>query len=90
MAYARSPAASFMRTVSHPLIAVGYTHASRVMAPVRSREVASATVTQSLTPSNDNAPPYFPPVVQAAPEIVPVFPFPERSARVVPEPASKL
>jgi hypothetical protein len=47
------------------------------------------TVTQSSIPSNDRAAPYFPSVVQAAPEIVPLFPLPEASARVEPAPASK-
>ena len=77
-------------TVSQPLIAVGNTHASSVMAAVRSSELESLTVTQSLTPSNDSALPYLPLVVQVAPEIVPVFPLPEVSASVEPVPASKL
>ena len=49
----------------------------------------SVTVTQSLTPSNESAPPFFPAADQVAPEIVPVWPRPEMSARVVPLPASK-
>src|SRR5262245_22393190 len=79
-----------MITVSQPLIAPGFTHASRVMAPDRSSELASLTVTQSLTPSNDSAPPYLPPAVQAAPESVPLFPWLLESAAVVPLPSLKL
>jgi hypothetical protein len=73
-----------MSTVSQPLMAEGRTHASTVMPVVRSREAASATVTQSLTPSNDRAPPYLPAAVQAAPETVPALELPEPSAAVVP------
>ena len=66
---------------------VGRTQASRVMPVFRSSVAASATVTQSLTPSKLSALPFFP-VVQVAPEMVPALPLPERSASVVPEPAS--
>src|SRR5918995_1770857 len=52
-----------MSTVSQALIVERLTHASRVMAVVRSREGASATVTQSFTPSNDRALPNLPEVV---------------------------
>src|SRR5438093_9378728 len=78
-----------MSTVSQPLIAVGDTQASSVMPVVRSREAASATVTQLLTPPNDRALPYFPLVVQVAPETVPLFPLPEASAATVPAPSLK-
>src|SRR4051812_305507 len=60
------------------------------MAPVRSSELLSGTLTRSLTPSNDSAPPNLPAVVQTAPEIVPGLLLPDRSATVVPPPASKL
>ena len=56
------------------------------MPVVRSRSGTSVMVTQSLTPSNVSAPPYFPEPVQVAPEIVPVCPLPDASATVDPEP----
>src|SRR5215217_6288646 len=77
-------------TVSHPLMAVGYTQASNVSAPARSKLFASAIVTRAFVPLNDRALPYFPAVVQVAFVMVPLFPFPDVSARVVPVPASKL
>src|SRR6185503_15569722 len=51
-------------------------------------EVDPFTVTQSLAPSNDSAPPFRPAVVHVAPLSVPVFPLPETSATVGPLPAS--
>src|SRR3954453_11839630 len=54
----------------------GLTQASRVMPVVRSRELASGTVTQSLTPLNDSPPPFFP-ATCVGPASVPVFPEPE-------------
>ena len=68
---------------------VGRTQASSVIAVVRSRAAVSATVTQSLTPSNESAPPFLPAADQVAPEIVPACPRPEMSASVGPLPASK-
>ena len=56
--------------------AAGYTQASSVIPVVRSSEAASGTVTQSLTPSNESAPPCRPLAVHVAPEIVPVLPVP--------------
>ena len=73
-----------------PLRAVGYTHASSVMPPVRSSEAESATVTQESAPLNHRALPYLPAVVQVAPETAPVLPCPEASAAVVPTPSLKL
>ena len=70
-------------------MAVGLTQASSVIPFVRSRLFASATVTQSFTPSNDSAPPDWPPVTQDAPEIVPVCP-PTVLAAVVPDPSSNV
>ena len=67
--------------------ALGLTQASTVMRFVRSSEAASATVTQSLTPSNASAAPVLP-VPHVAPEIVPIRLLPESSATVVPLPAS--
>ena len=69
--------------------AAGFTHASSVIPFERSREFASATVTQLEEPLNDNAPPNLPATLHVAPLIVPLFPFPERSASVVPVPALK-
>ena len=62
----RLPGCSFIRTVrQRDPIAVGRTQASSVMPVVRSSESASATVTQSLTPSKLSAPPNLPPVLRA-------------------------
>src|SRR5438067_8275253 len=79
-----------MSTHSHPLIAVGLTQASRVIALARSSVLESATVTQLFVPLNDRALPNFPPADQVAFEIVPVFPLPEASPSVEPVPSSKL
>src|SRR4051812_30005905 len=85
------PVHSFTATaVQAVLAAVGLTHASRVMAPVRCRDAESATVTQLLVPLKDRALPNLPAVLQVAAVIVPVFPLPEASATVVPVPSSKL
>src|SRR5260370_742754 len=43
--------------------------------------------TRALVPLKTSALPYFPAVVQVAFAIVPVFPFPEESATVVPVPS---
>jgi hypothetical protein len=43
--------------------------------------------TRALLPLKTSAFPYFPAVVQVAFAIVPVFPFPEESATVVPVPS---
>src|SRR3954468_18172576 len=45
----------------------------------RSRLGLSGTVTTSLTPSNESAPPNLPAVVRVAPEIVPALPRPDAS-----------
>src|SRR5437867_3080842 len=78
-----------MITEFQPLKTDGLTHASSVMPAVRSRSLASATVTQSLTPSKDNAAPFLPAVDQEAPEMVPVCALPDASAVDVPVPSSK-
>src|SRR5262245_13764031 len=65
----------------------GLTQASRVMPVVRSRLVECGIVTQSFTPSNDNVPPYRPAAVQVAPDTVPLFPVPDMSAVVAPDPS---
>src|SRR5207237_7485923 len=60
-----------------------------VIALVRWSDAESGTVTQLLLleASKLSAPPYFP-AAQAAPVIVPVLPFPERSVTAVPAPSS--
>src|SRR4051794_2014753 len=63
---------------------LGLTHASSVAAVVRSSEFASATVTQSLTPSKDSAPPYLPPVAHVGPDSVPLLPDGDASLADVP------
>src|SRR3954471_112127 len=82
---------SLNRTVRQALPSeLGRTHASAVMPVVRSRSLASAIETASLTPSNDSAPPVLPVALQLAPLIVPGWFLPETSASVLPLPASKL
>src|SRR5919201_2321283 len=78
-----------MATVRHiEPSAVGRTQASTVEPVVRSSEAESATVTRSLTPSNESARPCLP-VTREAPEIVPALPRPELSATVEPDASSK-
>ena len=85
------PGVSLSTTVCQSLPApLGRTQPESVIAFVRSRSAASATVTQSSTPSNKSAPPFLPAADQVAPEIVPVWPLPVASASVEPVPASKL
>ena len=67
----------------------GLTHASSVIPLERCSEAASGTVTSALVPLNCSALPYLPVAAQVAPVIVPVLPFPDASATVVPEPSSK-
>jgi hypothetical protein len=71
----------------HVGVAVGYTHASRVMPPVSCSEAVCGTVTRALVPLKTSAPPYFPDAVHVAPLIVPVLPFPDTSATVLPLPS---
>src|SRR3954451_8531327 len=59
-----------------------------VMPVVRSREFASATVTQLLTPLKLNAPPNLPAVVRVGPLSVPTLPCPDASVAVVPDVSS--
>src|SRR2546427_10745789 len=66
----------------------GFTQAERVKEPERSREFESNTVTLAAMPSKDNALPAIP-ALHTGPFIkVPVLPFPEESATVVPVPSS--
>ena len=69
--------------------AVGFTHASNVIAEVSSSEGESLMVTIELVPLNTSALSYFPDVVHVALDIVPVFPFPDKSATVAPVPSLK-
>ncbi len=64
------------------------THASRVIAEVRWRDVASGTVTTEFPPLKLRALPNLP-RTHAVLASVPVFPFPDESVAVVPEPALK-
>ena len=68
--------------------ATGLIHASIVIPVVRSSSGASGIVTMLEEPLKDSAPPYLPAAVQAAFTIVPVFPLPEASATLAPEPSS--
>src|SRR5262252_4924599 len=68
------------------LTVVGLTHASSVMAVVRCSDAESAMVTRALEPLKVKALSNLP-VVHVAFEIVPVFPWPDRSVMVVPEPS---
>jgi hypothetical protein len=54
------------------------------MPVVRSSDPASATVIQSLTPSNCRAAPDRPSWIRVAPEMTPGFPVPDASFTVVP------
>jgi hypothetical protein len=65
----------------------GRTHASNVIADVRSSDAASGTVTLADVPLNDNAAPNFPDADQVALPTDPSLPFPDASATVVPDPS---
>ena len=66
------------------MIADGLTHASRVIAVVRSKDGASFTLTSASVPLKYKAPPNFPAVVRVAFTSEPVFPFPDESVTVGP------
>ena len=81
---------SFWITVRQPLCeAVGITHASSVIPVVTSSEFESLICTRLLEPLKDKAPPYLPPAMRVAPLIVPVFPLPDSSVTLGPEPSLK-
>ena len=65
---------------------VGSTHASSVIAVVRSSEAESATVIRAFVPLNESAFPNLPVVTLALPT-APTFPFPDASATLVPMPS---
>src|ERR1700754_1766312 len=73
-----------------PASAVGRTHASSVIPVVRSSEAASLIETRWVPAVKLSAEPNLPAADHVAPVIVPVLPLPERSASVVPLPASML
>jgi hypothetical protein len=73
-----------------PPVAAGLTHASSVIPVVRSSDAASATVTQSSTPSNDSARPKRPSGTRVAPLTVPWLLRPDASATCAPLVSSKL
>ena len=66
----------------------GLTQASSVIPVVRCSDAASGIVTSALVPLNCNALPNLPDVDQVAFVIVPLLPFPDASATVVPDPSS--
>src|SRR5215813_9804878 len=68
--------------------AEGLTHASSVIPLDSCSEAALGTVTTAFVPLNDSALPYLPDVAQVAPVIVPVFPLPDASVTIVPDPSS--
>src|SRR2546423_11788186 len=87
--YERAFDRSFRSTERQPLTDVGLTHASSVMALVRWSRLLSVTVTHALVPLKESAPPNSPAVVHVALASVPVRPWPEASAVVVPVPSLK-
>src|ERR1051326_3228575 len=69
--------------------AEGFTQASIVMLEVKCKDEESGTSTRELTPLNTRAFPNFEAFVQVALLTVPLFPLPDRSVTVFPEPSSK-
>src|SRR5689334_17978321 len=65
----------------------GLTHASSVIPVDSCSEAALGIVTSAFVPLNCNAPPYLPDVTRVAFVIVPVWPLPDASVTVVPEPS---
>src|SRR5258706_1027000 len=70
------------------LTAVGFTHASSVIAALRRNDVVPGTVTSALDPLNTSAPPSRPAVVHVALLVVPLLPLPDASLADVPLPSS--
>src|SRR4051794_9849395 len=79
---------SFMTAERHDASVAGSSHASSVIALVRSSEGESATVTHALVPLNESALPYLPAAAHVAFAIVPLFAWPEVSLTVEPTPSS--
>src|SRR5262249_41110288 len=69
--------------------AVGLTQDSSVIPAVGRRDAESGMDTRELVPSNTRALPNLADVVLVAPATVPVLPYPEESATVVPVASSK-
>src|SRR5262245_66590929 len=77
--------------VRQPLwLAVGWIHAISVIPDDSPSDGDDGTLTRPVEPLNDNAPPYLPVTHDVPPEIVPLFPFPDTSANVDPDPASNV
>src|SRR5919108_6663245 len=74
--------------VSHPVLVPVFTHAASVMPVVRSSAAASGIVTESSTPSKDNALPLTP-ATRTAPDTVPTRPLADESI-ALPLASSKL
>ena len=70
-------------------VAVGLTQAERVYGPAKSRLFESATTILSSMPSKYTALPVIPAAHCGPLTRVPVFPLPEESFAVVPDPSSK-
>src|SRR5690348_3448320 len=66
----------------------GLTHASSVIPVDSCSEAALGIETNAFVPLNCSALPYLPVAAQAAFVIVPVFPLPDASVTVVPDPSS--
>ena len=66
----------------------GSTQASNVIPVDSCNDAEFGTVTTELVPLKLNAPPNFPAVLHVAFATVPLFPFPDASVTVVPEPSS--
>src|SRR5437879_4235504 len=81
-------------TASHPAPGLtrllGSAQASSVMPVVRSSDAESAMVTSELWPLKERAPPNTPAADHAALLTVPLFPLPDKSAKVVTLAWSKL
>jgi len=86
-AYDKFPGRSFINTVCHPDNVEGRTHADNVIELVKSKLAASATDTESFTPSNNNADPYRPDGDHDAPDTDPLFPNPDTSPADDPAPS---
>src|SRR6266550_3709610 len=65
----------------------GLTHASSVIPVVSRNDAESGTITRAFVPLKLRALPNLPSVVHAAFPVLPVFPFPDVSATVVPTPS---
>src|SRR5689334_10638855 len=82
------PVCCFATRLRRAVTLVGLSHASRVMALVRSSDGLSGIRTIDDVPLNWSAPPYFPVLVHVPFCTVPLFPLPDRSFSVAPAPSS--